>query len=101
MKDIFDEVNYFVFDTDRHFEELQSKCLELATDLLNREEEIQRLREELDKYKTGPRYQKMPQTPEQFASLAEKYEKALLRKEAENSKLRERINVLQQKTSKA
>jgi len=45
--------------------------------------------------------ERMPQTPEQFALMADKYEKALLREKEENSRLRAKLNELNQKYSKA
>lgn len=45
--------------------------------------------------------ERMPQTPEQFACMANKYERALKREQKENSRLRARINKLQQKCEKA
>jgi len=45
--------------------------------------------------------ERMPQTPEQFARMAEKYEKALLREKEENSRLRAKFNKLNQKYLKA
>jgi len=44
---------------------------------------------------------RMPQTPEQFARMSEKYEKALLREKEENSRLRAKFNKLDQKYLKA
>ena len=45
--------------------------------------------------------ERMPQTPKQFARMAELYEKALLREKEENSRLRAKLNELSQKYSKA
>lgn len=44
-----------------------------------------------------PKGERMPQTPEQFAEMANKYEKALLREKELNSYYQERINRLEQK----
>lgn len=48
-----------------------------------------------------PRGERMPQTPEQFTYLADKYENALLEEKEENSRLRAKLNELDQKYSKA
>lgn len=49
-------------------------------------------------YGTRPaRGEKMPQTPEQFKRMGDLYEKALLEKEEEIRRLKQRINKLEQK----